>query len=1014
MIQGVGRQTRSELATDLSQAMEVARRSREAECEYLSDANLQTLLNSVASTLSEEPTHGRVADALGAVDTAVRRRLGFWRAAAWDADDLYGEIEAIRARADSAISPRGARTGQILSQPVEDPACVALAELLSMLRTQHPSEVRLPAEFYGVLETVDDAGCLRFTPTEQQLAASALLLSGVIVEMDAGEGKTIASVMAAAVFAASGRSVHVLTANDYLAARDCDEMAPVLESLGLTVGLVIDGMDRQERQFQYAAQIVFTTAREVGFDYLRDSVAESYDRRVNPTFDVAIVDEADHLLVDQARTPLIISGDRTPEHIMGEDVQALAVELMERQAGCVDDLYETLGSGSDDIFQILAAILLAGGLTARLASALDRLGVSSRQVFSDISRLNDEYEGRPLEQDLLFAIDPDRLTLRLTERGWEEVYDRTDSAVSAFGTVQALRARVLHDAGTDYVLGQGSVTLVDRLDGRPMFSHRYMHGLHEALESKEGLDRQGRADAKARTSIRALMSNYETIAGLTGTATEAADTLAREYGTPTVRVPPEFGSRRVDLGAEVFFDRHEHIARVAEEAAYWHSIGRPVLITTGSVAESAAFSAALAERSIPHELLNAENAESESGIVARGSELEAVTVSTGMAGRGTDFVVDREVDSVVIERAVQRAQRVLRQGRSASFTCASREEAEALYQALREIDSVEVILRDSASSMNEVVVRPLRSQRPREERLRFGLGLIVIITSLPGSARVERQIRGRTGRQGAFGAFKTAVYVNDPTLAFSTRQGDIFALGNPGEGTVEGAEVHRILRQVQIDAETQSELTARAMSEYEAVVESESRAHYAARMDMMGSYQSSALPKRIVTDWVMRRTMELDDQWSDYGTRFAVVSDGLWHHHGIDIGIYAHLTPAEVRQNLELEVHRRLSVHRDRLGAKRFALAVTDCRLRSADDLWPARLAAMQEMAVTFALGASSRHAAVTELAEQISSTRMDFWASVEDETIRTMLSSGHVADRHRMGHNHIEQLPDELEALLR
>ena len=160
--------------------------------------------------------------------------------------------------------------------------------------------------------------------------------------------------------------------------------------------------------------------------------------------------------------------------------------------------------------------------------------------------------------------------------------------------------------------------------------------------------------------------------------------------------------------------------------------------------------------------------------------------------------------------------------------------------------------------------------------------------------------------------------------------------------------------------------------------------------------------------------MELDDHRTDYGTRFAVVSDSLWHHYYIDIGTSADVTPNEVRRELELEVHKRLSLHRDRLGAKRFVLAVAECRLSSADDLWPARLAEMQEMALTLALSVPSRHAAVTELAEQIMSTRTDFWADVEDDAIRTMLKSGHVADRDRMGDNLIERLPDELERLLR
>ncbi len=897
------------------------------------------MLHTSADGLAEHLDYKLLASCLGAIDTTVRRRLGTWRAATSEPHELDGAIRQIRHEAELALGSPGSGISEGKSGALEEGAVAALEDMLARLTTEHPTEVRLPAEVYELLEAADDSDSLSFAPTEQQLTAAVLLLHGVIVEMDAGEGKTLASVMAAAIFAASGRNVHILTANDYLATRDCDLLAPVLESLGLTVGLVTEGMDRQERQFQYAAQIVFTTAREVGFDYLRDSVAASFDHRVNPVFDVAIADEADHLLIDQARTPLIISGDRVSEASQGADHEALASELVDRQTAHVDELYATL-SEYTDLPETLATILLAGGLTDRLVSELDRLGISTRSVFGDLSRLNDEYEGSSLEKELIFAIDPDRSTIRLTEPGWDEVFTKVDSPLDAFGVVQALRASVIHDPGVDYVLAQDGITLVDRLDGRPMVSHRYMHGLHEALESKEGLELLGRSDARARTSIRALMSNYKTVSGLTGTALEAADTFAGEYAVSTVRVPPEVASKRVDLDSEVFFDKDEHLTWIVEQVSYWHFTGRPVLVTTGSVRESDVISSALDERAIAHQLLNAQNAELESEVVARGGELGAVTVSTGMAGRGTDFIV--------------------------------------------------------------------------EDSLSPDLGLFVLITSLPESVRVERQIRGRTARQGSFGTSKLAVYINDGPLAFSSRQIELTRLNRTDRGTVEDPEVNRILRQIQIDAERQRESVSRAMAEYESIVEGESRAHYAERVRMMDSTQSPNLVRGMVSEWVARRTRELDDHRTRYETRFDIVSDGLWHSYRIDIGASETWAPMDVRQELELEVHRRLSVHRDRLGSKRFALAVAECRLNAADDLWPARLAHMNDMAVTLATGVTSRHAAVTELAEEIATTRAEFWAQVEDAAMRTLLNSADIAGRSRMGDNQVEQLPDELETLLR
>lgn len=821
---------------------------------------------------------------------------------------------------------------------------------------------------------------LGLTPTAQQFAASNLLRRGVVVEMDAGEGKTLAAAMAAAEFASSGRRVHILTANDYLANRDYETLRPALESLGISAGLVTDDLSRDERRMRYATQIVFTTAREVGFDYLRDSVAASPDHRVEPSFDVAIVDEADHLLIDQARTPLIISGEPLDDSTLGEDCQTLAVEMIERQAQYVDRLYDCLETepdrgGGDS--RLLATILLAGGPTGRLASTLDALGTPPRQVMAELSRLNDEDEGSPLERDLLYVVESydfggfGRSRLRLTDRGWDMALERLaihgsagERAFDTFGAfevVQTLNAHVVHGADTDYVVGDNGVTLVDGLDGRPMPSHRYMDGLHEALEAKEGLEAHGRAPARARTTIRALMSNYRTVSGLTGTALEAADALARDYGVETVRVPPEVESRRVDLGATVYFERESHLRALCDEARRWNRVGRPTLVAAGTVGESDTISAALQQRGIEHRLLNAANPEYEPEIVAAAGEFGAVTVSTGMAGRGTDIIVDSEVDSMIASR----------------------------------------LSADAGADDGE---------RPGAPE---ALGLFALIASLPRSARVERQLRGRTGRQGGFGASKMIVYVNDPALAFSRRQGDLLALRREGEASVSGTEVRRILRAAQADIETQSAATAEAMSEFEAAIESECRAHYATRRELMGSRQPARLVERMVSDWVGRRTSELDDQRGEYATRFAIVSDGLWHGFGIDIGVFDDSTPAEARRALTDAVMRRFRIHRDRLGAKRLTLAASDACLRAADDLWPARLASMQDMTLSAAIGGGSRRSALSDLSGWIGNSRAAYWDEVEDSAIRAMLVGTDVADSLPMGDNHIEALPDQLAALL-
>ena len=509
---------------------------------------------------------------------------------------------------------------------------------------EHPPHIHFPPDFYRSLSDLDRDGCLVYVPTKHQLAAAALLLNGTIVEMDAGEGKTLASAIAALVFAAAGRRVHILTANDYLADRDCDNLTLAMESLGVVPGLVTAGMDSEERRLQYPRPVVFATAREVGFDFLRDNIARRRDTRVSPIFDVAIVDEADHLLIDQARTPLIISGDPLTEYDEDEAPEEVAIGMIEEQSAHVDALFDDLDP-DEPADRTLAAILLAGGLTPRLVSTLERLGKSSRDLRSALLIMNDDDDDNPLETDLLFTIEATGAAysaLRITPRGWDYIADRLDSPAQAFEVAQILSARVVHESDQDYVLGEDGITLVDRLDGRPMHSHRYVNGLHEALESKEGVEGNAHANPVARTTIHALMSNYATIAGLTGTATESADIFSQDYGAPTVRVPSTFPARRVDLDTQVFFDRSEHARALSDEVAHWHRVGRPLLIAFGSVRESSEFSEALERQGIPHRLLNASNPSQESDIVERAGEHGAVTVSTGMAGRGTDIILTKD------------------------------------------------------------------------------------------------------------------------------------------------------------------------------------------------------------------------------------------------------------------------------------------------------------------------------------------------------------------------------------
>ena len=1015
-------------AADL-EAMRTAEQAKTAGFGALSDRELRNQLRDCAPNAVEQHDPEQVARAIGLVDVAVRRRMGMWHAVLSDPQDLTGPVRAVRETSECIIGSALSKSVRARDLSMETwartetdrsgvagnfrPALYWLLIALVRTRFEHPSDVLLPSEFYDSLRSVDDTDCLLFSPTVQQLVAASLLLKGTVVEMDSGDGKTLASMIAAAVFAAAGRSVHVLTANDYLASRDCEEMARVLEPLGLSVGLVIDNMDRDERRHQYARQIVFTTAREVGFDYLRDSVAPSIEWRVRPVFDVAIVDEADHQLVDQARTPLIISNAPTQESEadVGEQCDDLANEVIERQARHLDDLYAKL-DGSVRPGRLLAEIMLAGGLIPKLVSTLESLNISSRAVRRNMISMNDDMDGSPLESELLFAVEVDGPALRLTERGWRFIWERADTQTVAFEVAQMLRARVIHDADEDYVIDEEGVILVDPLDGRPMHSHRYMDGLHEALEAKEGIEERGRTRPTARTTIHALMSSYETVSGLTGTATEASEVFAHAYGAKTERVPSGIPSRRTDSGSAVFFDRVAHIEAVSDEVAHWHRLGRPVLLTVGTVSQSVEISEELRSRGIDHSVLNAADATREAEIVASAGEPGAVTVSTAMAGRGTDIVVESDVDARIAAACVEMARSSVTAGNEVVFRSASEEEAAILADALEGVVEATV---NRLGVGTEVEARGKGvSEDARTEVVRFGLGLMVVMASMPPSPRVERQIVGRTGRQGRFGGSRMLISLNDPVLAFSRHQVGLLSMREAGRPYVEGNAVSELLRLAQRETESHRRRVSAMTSQFEAVVENESRAHYGLRETMMTGAGADRLLSDGRQDWVERVTAPLYEIRGDYNQRFTQVTSDLNRRCEIDLSWASGLTPVQVIEILNEEIDARLFRHRSRLGPRGLSRLMCGLFLDTADEMWPGHLETLHEMAISIALAAVSVQSAVTQFAEEARRERTKLRGAAADaaweEALRSRTAEPSAPDSEI---DEVERLPDKLSSLL-
>ena len=410
-----------------------------------------------------------------------------------------------------------------------------------------------------------------------QLAGTLALTDGKIAEMQTGEGKTLAAVPAVAWLALAGKGVHVMTVNDYLSKRDARWMGPVYEALGLSVGFINSGMSADERRAAYACDITYATVNECGFDLLRDQLCLHANDQVHRPFHAAVIDEADSILIDEARIPLVIAGGATAsEH-------DLAIEA--------DRLVRRWQRG--------------------LQFHLDEFG---RNIsLTDIG-------------------------IRLTEHAFGVANLFAEESVPILSAVQdAIHAHALLRRDVDYILKRDSIESVDEFKGRIAQDRRWPAGLHNAIEAKEGVRLKTQGTVLGSITLQNLVGLYGHVAGMTGTAASQRREFAELYNLDVQVIPTHRPMIRVDAVDRVFSAKHDKDLAVVEEVRRIHASGRPVLVGTGSVEESERLSAWLSD--IPHQVLNARNDEAEAAIVARAGELGVVTISTNMAGRGTDILL---------------------------------------------------------------------------------------------------------------------------------------------------------------------------------------------------------------------------------------------------------------------------------------------------------------------------------------------------------------------------------------
>ena len=416
-----------------------------------------------------------------------------------------------------------------------------------------------------------------------QLIGGCILHRGNIAEMRTGEGKTLVATLPAYLNALEGKGVHVVTVNDYLARRDSEDMGRVYRFLGMSVGLIVHDMDFPARKAAYAADITYGTNNEFGFDYLRDNMVVSLDQMVQRPLHYAIVDEVDSILIDEARTPLIISGP---------------------------------GEKSTDLYNIMA----------------------------DVVKNFKEKEDYTVDEKLK-TVAPTEAGIAKAEKllGVKNMYDPENGTDLSHQLMEALKAKALMIRDRDYVVKDGEVIIVDEFTGRLMYGRRYSEGLHQAIEAKEHVKVERESQTLATITFQNYFRMYDKLSGMTGTAKTEEQEFQKIYGLSVYVVPTNKPNIRIDYPDVIYKTKKAKYRAVVKAIEELHSVGRPVLVGTTSIAQSEELSAMLKKKGIQHNVLNAKYHEKEAEIVADAGQMGAVTIATNMAGRGTDITLGEGV-----------------------------------------------------------------------------------------------------------------------------------------------------------------------------------------------------------------------------------------------------------------------------------------------------------------------------------------------------------------------------------
>ena len=573
--------------------------------------------------------------------------------------------------------------------------------LKDRLKNGETTDDILPDAFAVCREASDRVLGMRHFPV--QIIGGIVLHQGRIAEMKTGEGKTLVATLPAYLNGLTGEGVHIVTVNDYLARRDSEWMGKLYRWLGLSVGLIVHDLPNDQRRQAYAADITYGTNNELGFDYLRDNMVIYKERRVQRGHVFAIVDEVDSILIDEARTPLIISGQGEASTELYTIADRFARTLKCQRVTELDQKED-----NDALYDNCDYIVNEKSRTA----SLTRRGVKKAEIYFNIENLTDA----------------DNLTI-------------------AHHINQAIRAHGVMKRDIDYVVKDGQVIIVDEFTGRLMYGRRFNEGLHQAIEAKENVKVAHESKTLATITFQNFFRLYKKLSGMTGTAMTEETEFNQIYRLDVVEIPTNKPVIREDLPDQVYKTEKAKFNAVIDDIIAHHEKGQPVLVGTISIEKSEQLSAMLKRRGVKHEVLNAKYHEKEAQIIAQAGKKGAVTIATNMAGRGTDIMLGGNAEYMAKDemRRMQYSEELISEA-----------------TAFGDTDNEEIL--EARRTFSELNAKYKELIRPEADEVRACGGLYIIGTERHESRRIDNQLRGRSGRQGDPGASRFYISLEDDLM----------------------------------------------------------------------------------------------------------------------------------------------------------------------------------------------------------------------------------------------------------